>query len=189
VWEPHGVVVLAGPGGNGGGGLVAARHLINRGRAVHVVLAAPAERFAPVPAHQLDILRRMGADVRDAGTRSPGVSADLVIDAVLGYSLTGDPREPAAGLIRWTYDLRCPVLSLDLPSGLDATTGVPAEPCVAATATMTLALPKTGLLSAAGARQAGRLYLADVSVPRAVYERMGIEVGLLFGARTVEVIG
>lgn len=154
-------------------------------RAVRVVLAAPAERFAPVPAHQLDILTRMGADVTDAEPRSPSVSADLVIDALLGYSLTGDPREPAAGLIRWANDCQSPVLSLDTPSGLDVTTGIPAEPCVTATATMTLALPKTGLLSAPGARQAGTLYLADISVPRAVYERMGIDVGPVFSTRTI----
>jgi NAD(P)H-hydrate epimerase len=62
-FAPRRVLVLAGPGGNGGGGLVAARHLANRGRDVHVVLAKPAALLGAVPAHQLDILTRMGLPI------------------------------------------------------------------------------------------------------------------------------
>ena len=102
---------------------------------------------------------------------------DLVIDALLGYSLAGDPREPVATLIRWVNEQPAPVLSLDTSSGLDVTSGVPAQPCVVAVATLTLALPKSGLLHAP---QVGRLYPADISVPPALYRRMGIEVGDLF---------
>jgi hypothetical protein len=93
---------------------------------------------------------------------------DLIVDALIGYSLTGDPAEPFACLIRWANAQPAPVLSLDTPSGLDVTTGVPARPCVRATATLTLALPKTGL---PGAREAGHLYLADISVPPLLYRR------------------
>lgn len=80
-------------------------------------------------------------------------------------------------MIRWANAQTDPVLSLDTPSGLDVTTGLAADPCVAATATMTLALPKTGLL---GPEQVGQLYLADISVPRTLYERMDIDVGPVF---------
>jgi NAD(P)H-hydrate epimerase len=181
---PRRVVVLAGPGGNGGGGLVAARHLVNRGRAVHVVLSAPQARLGPVPAHQLDILRRMGVPISTAP--APGVDAlgepDLIIDALIGYGLAGDPTEPAAHLIRWADAHPAPVLSLDTPSGLDVTTGRAARPCVHAAATLTLALPKTGLL---GAREVGRLHLADISVPPLLYQEMGIEVGDLFARSSV----
>jgi NAD(P)H-hydrate epimerase len=184
VFGPPRVLVLAGPGGNGGGGLVAARHLANRGRQVRVVLATQAERLAAVPRHQLDILTRMGVPVAVAArlddlpsTLHAHGDVDLVIDALLGYSLSGDPREPVASLIRWINEQSAPVLSLDTPSGLDVTSGVPAEPCVLATATLTLALPKTGLLRAP---QVGQLHLADISVPPVLYRRLGIEVGDLF---------
>ena len=172
VFGPRRVVVLAGAGGNGGGGLVAARHLSNRGHEVRVVLDRPADRLGGVPAHQLDILTRMGVPVTD----DPG-PADVVVDALIGYSLVGDPTGRAADLIDWANEQSAPVLSLDTPSGLDVTTGVTARPCVTATATLTLALPKTGLLDAP---EAGRLYLADISVPPLVYRRMGIDVGDLF---------
>ena len=188
-FAPARVVVLAGHGGNGGGGLVAARHLANRGLAVHVVLAGPAAQLTPVPAHQLDILYRMQVPVSAVSATGPVSAAldpvgdvDLIVDALIGYSLQGDPTEPTAGLIRWANAHPAPVLSLDTPSGLDVTTGVAGHPCVRADATLTLALPKTGLLCT---REVGRLYLADISVPPLVYRRMGIKVGDPFGAAPV----
>ena len=69
------------------------------------------------------------------------------------------------------------MLALDTPSGLDLTTGAAATPAVWATATLTLALPKVGLLDAPSV---GELYLADISVPSLVYQRMGIAVPELF---------
>lgn len=175
VFDPRTVVILAGRGGNGGGGLVAARHLANRGRAVRVVLGAGEGDMSPVPAHQLDILHRMGASIV---SDPPG--ADVVVDALIGYSLRGDPAGRTAELIEWANRQAAPVLSLDAPSGLDVTTGLAGDPCVRASATLTLALPKAGLLVAR--EHVGRLYLADISVPRLVYERMGLQVGDVFSA-------
>ncbi len=180
VFAPASVAVLAGRGGNGGGGLVTARHLHNRGIAVTASPAGDESELAPVTLHQLDIVRRMGVP----STFEPS-EADLVVDALIGYSLRSDPTGRAAELIDWANGQRAPVLSLDTPSGLDVTTGRVGSPCITATATMTLALPKAGLLVAP--RQVGRLYLADISVPRLVYERMGLRVGEPFaGAAVVE---
>jgi len=165
---PRAVTVLAGPGGNGGGGLVAARHLANHAVDVSVVLSS-LDQIGEVPRHQLDIVERMGVAV----TEEPPES-DLVLDALLGYSLQGDPRGRAAELIGWSLDQSAPVCSLDTPSGLDVTTGEPRTPCVRATATLTLALPKVGLARAPSC--VGELYLADISVPPFVYERIGIHV-------------
>jgi NAD(P)H-hydrate epimerase len=167
LWTPGHLVVLAGPGGNGGGGLVAARHLANRGVRVTVSLAAAPGRLAPVPAHQLDILHRMRVPVA-----SEPPEADLVLDAVLGYSLHGDPTGRAAELIVWANGMGAPVLALDTPSGLDVTTGATATPCVRATATLTLAAPKRGLLRAP--EVVGDLYLGDISVPPTVYRDLGL---------------
>jgi len=168
------VLVLCGTGGNGGGGLVAARHLVNAGADVFVRLSSEPSRLTPVPAQQHAILTRMGVQV-DIGAAAP-VHANLVVDAVLGYSLTGAPRGLAAELI--AVPLEAPVLSLDVPSGLELSTGSVHEPHITATATLTLAAPKHGLAHPV----AGDLYLADISVPAAVYERIGVAYQSPFGA-------
>jgi len=113
--------------------------------------------------------------------------ADLVIDGLIGYSLKGAPRGAAADLIRWANGQGAPVLSLDIPSGLDATTGIAFTPCVRGTATMTLALPKEGLRAADAGQYVGELYLADISVPPALYASpsLRIEVGPLFAKEDV----
>ena len=170
-FSPGSVTVLAGPGGNGGGGLVAARHLVNRGCEVQVVLSER-DRLTPVPAHQADILTRMGVTIASSAS-----TADLVNDALIGYSLRGDPAGTAAELITWANDQAAPILALDTPSGLDLTTGAAGTPAVWAAATLTLALPKVGLLDAPNA---GELSRADISVPSVVYQRMGIAVPPLF---------
>src|SRR5215471_5195978 len=93
-----------------------------------------------------DILTRMGVTIASRPS-----TADLVIDALIGYSLRGDPAGPAAELISWANDNAAPVLALDTPSGLDLTTGAAGTPAVWATVTLTLALPKVGLLDAPSA--------------------------------------
>ena len=176
-FRPARVIVLAGPGGNGGGGMAAARHLANRGVDVQVALSRPAEEYRGVPAHQLAILERMEIPLGDTPT-----PAALIVDALIGYSLRGDPRGTTSDLIEWANDAAAPVLSLDTPSGLNVTTGEAATPCIEAVATMTLALPKVGLLEA---HQVGELWLADISVPPSVYEAFDLEVGNLFVHDTV----
>jgi len=177
-FRPASVIVLAGPGGNGGGGLVAARHLANRGVEVDVALSRPIDEFDGVPSRQLAILEQMRIPLAHGAV----TSADLVLDALIGYSLRGDPRGDTRDLIDWANESGTPVLSLDTPSGLDVTTGEAATPCIGATATMTLALPKVGLLEAP---QVGDLWLADISVPPSVYRAFGIEIGNLFAEDTI----
>ena len=138
-----------------------------------VSLSRPAGEFAGVPAHQLAILEKMHVPVVEGVV----ADSDLILDALIGYSLRGDPRGVTRDLIKRTNQSGSPVLSLDTPSGLNVTSGEAANPCIAATATMTLALPKLGLLKAP---QVGELWLADISVPPSVYEAFGMEVGNLF---------
>lgn len=180
--DAHGkrVIVLAGSGGNGGGVLAAARHLHNWGASLEVVLAQPARAMKPVPKRQLAILRRMGVAVSDVPDSD--MRRDLVIDGLIGYSLKGAPSGSVADLIRWANGARAPVLAMDVPSGLDATTGVAYNPAIEASATLTLALPKTGLMAAGAASYAGELYLADIGIPPALYARpeFGLDAGPLF---------
>jgi NAD(P)H-hydrate epimerase len=178
--EPRGksVTVLAGPGGNGGGVLVAARRLANWGADVSVIIASP--NLTPVPAHQLGILRHMGVGVRAADAVADLHPPAAVLDGLIGYSLRGAPRGPTADLIRWANDRSERVLALDVPSGMDAGTGAALDPTVRAAATLTLALPKHGLREPAAAHWTGELYLADISVPPGLYARLGLDVGPIF---------
>ena len=176
------VTVLAGTGGNGGGALVCARHLQNYGARVSVYITKADADFTPVPAHQLGILRRMQIPIAQAGAIDTAVAPDLIVDGLIGYSLKGAPRGAAGDLIRWANDQNAPILALDAPSGVDATTGVVFDPAIKAAATMTLALPKAGLRAPRVAVQAGELFLADISVPPELYATptLNLTVGHLF---------
>ncbi len=181
--DPRGcrIRVLAGRGGNGGGALVAARRLAGWGARVEVSLVAPASAMTTVPASQAAILERIGVPVSVGSPRgAPPERPAVVIDGVLGYSMRGAPRGAAAELIRWAHGQDAPVVSLDVPSGVDSTTGEVPGVAVRALATVTLALPKTGLLTADASGWVGELYLADIGVPPALYRPMGLEVGPLF---------
>lgn len=169
------VRVLAGAGGNGGAGLVAARHLAVAGARVDVWLGVAADRLGPVPSAQHRILERIGVPIT-FGSRD-AADPDLVLDALLGYGQTGHPRGEAAHLISWAAGRR--VLSLDVPSGLELETGRLLEPHVRAEATLTLALPKEGLRNRVVA--VGDLFVADISVPPLVYEKLGVPYVSPFG--------
>jgi NAD(P)H-hydrate epimerase len=178
------IVVLAGRGGNGGGGMAAARRLFNWGADVAVILGQEPEELQGAPAHQLAILGKIGVPVHGPGHGGPDGtilrSANLILDALIGYSLRGAPREPLASLIRAANAAGRPVLALDLPSGLDGDSGAASEPTIRAAATLTLALPKVGLVQPAARAWVGELYVADISVPEVVYQRLGLRVGPIF---------
>lgn len=166
----HGpVVVLAGTGGNGGGGICAARHLANRG-VDSIVIVSDEARLGDVPQVQLDIYRATPGTISDLSELDDFVPA-LVIDAVIGYSIEGAARGRALDLIEWSLLTKAEVLSLDVPSGMDATTGRSEGAHVLASRTLTLALPKTGL-----GQIEGDLVLADLGIPASVYPRVGVEV-------------
>lgn len=181
------VVALIGPGNNGGGGLVAARHLVNAGASVVVALAAAPPLRNETPEHQRRILERMGVPGSDRAAAPDDLSelldsADLLLDALLGYSGQGAPREPIASFIRAASAAPASRLALDLPSGLDGDSGEPNGPTMRADATLTLAWPKRGLLMNAARTYVGELFLADISIPAAIYRAIGVESGTLFAS-------
>lgn len=182
--DPRGrrVVVLAGKGGNGGGALVCARRLHAWGATTEIVLSSDPDDLAPIPAHQLDILQKMGLPIRSGGELPGPDATDLIVDGLIGYSQIGDPRGAVATLIEWANESDAPVLSLDVPSGLDATTGALGNPVIQATATLTLALPKDGLRASGVEDSVGELYLADIGVPPELYRgpTLGLNVGPIF---------
>ena len=181
------IVALIGPGNNGGGGLAAARHLANAGASVVVALVGEPPLPNEAPERQRRILERMGIPSSDHATALDDLpvllgSADLILDALLGYSGRGAPREPIASFIRAANATTAPRLALDLPSGLDGDSGLPTDPTLQATATLTLAWPKLGLLAPTAQPFVGELFLADISIPAAIYRAIGVESGTLFAS-------
>jgi len=169
------VLVMAGTGGNGGGALVAARRLLQWGANVSVMTTKPDEAYSGVPAHQLEILRRLGVEILSSELPATETKPNIILDGLVGYSLKGAPRGRAADLMAWANESDSPVLALDTPSGLDSTTGEAHATTIVAAATMTLALPKAGLLTADAKAFVGELYLSDIGVPDWVYRKLGRE--------------
>lgn len=172
--------VVAGGGGNGGGGLACSRHLATRNRLNGVVCDRPASEYTDPPATHLSLVETSGAEIVDA-TSEPAKAkatireADSVVDALIGYGLSGAPRGIASELIA-AMESTAQIVSLDVPSGIDATTGEAAGAVVTPTTTVTLALPKTGLTAVGG-----ELLCADLGIPPAVYEAAGISYANPFG--------
>ena len=187
--DPRGkrVVVLAGHGGNGGGAMVCARRLSNWGATVDVHLTRDPPDFKGIPAQQLGILSRMQLAITLPGEFSEqpeSAQVDLVVDGLIGYSLSGAPHGAAATLIRWANEQPAPILALDAPSGLDTATAKVFDPAINATATLALALPKKGLNPQC--EHVGELYLADISVPPELYENaFELVIGPLFAQSDV----
>jgi NAD(P)H-hydrate epimerase len=172
------VSVIAGYGNNGGDGLVAARHLSTWGCGVRVLVLASEARVTGIVAEHVMSARNCGVDVVvDASpTAVQGVIAhsDLIIDAILGTGLHSAPRDPQADAIRAISDSVVPVLSVDVPSGLDASTGEAFEPTVRAAMTCTLTAMKRGLRRRAGPRQAGEIWVADIGMPAVAWRQAGL---------------
>ena len=179
-WRDARILVLAGIGGNGGGGVCAARHLANRGADVTVVsIRRPAEADGAL-GQQLLALAEAPARLLSWDAAYDAAEADLIIDAVIGYGLDGAPRARQMALIRASDAIGVPVLSLDIPSGIEADSGDSPGVAVRPARTLTLALPKVGLTE----ENSGELWLADLGIPPGVYARAGIAFEPIFGRET-----
>ena len=192
--NPRNVVIACGLGNNGGGGMVVARHLSNHGFNVTVVLSGSETKLKSIPLKQWNILKNLPVGMIVANSSDTlGIfhDADLIIDAIIGYGLHGELRGIPAHVIHEILNSQNQkVLSLDSPSGLNTTTGeFNEELCIKAYATMTLALPKTGLIQEDAKECVGKLYVADISVPPDLYKEIGFGSQQLFeNNSTIEVV-
>ena len=158
------VVVLAGPGNNGGDALVCARRLRERGLAVVVV--ASGRPYAQADAAQaLRALERTDVPIADT---PPSDAPALIVDGLFGVGLSRAPGEPWASWIAWANAGHAPILALDVPSGLDAATGVASAATIRASATATFIALKPGLLTCDGPDHCGEISVHPLGVERDV---------------------
>ncbi|HCU99616.1 MAG TPA: NAD(P)H-hydrate epimerase [Dehalococcoidia bacterium] len=170
----------------GAAGLCAVRHLDNWGVQAEPLLSEVESQMSFVTQRHLQILAEAGiAEPADRDTSEHTAEdhvrqADLVVDALVGYGLEGAPTGLAAAVTEIAAVAARPVLALDIPTGVNGDTGSISSPAVEATTTLVFDLPKTGQLDPACANHVGELYLADLGIPRAAYERCGISIRGLF---------
>ncbi len=184
----HRVVVLAGKGNNGGDGLVAARHLREAGVDVAVLLLQGEEALAGDAAAALHAAAEAGVPLRVLATESSEelaallASADLIVDAIFGTGFRGPATGLAGAVIAAANRSGKPIVAVDVPSGLEVDSGRVVEPVIHATATVTMGLPKIGLLLYPGAEAAGDLHVADLGYPPALVDDAAISTQLVTAA-------
>jgi NAD(P)H-hydrate epimerase len=166
------VLVVCGRGNNGGDGLCAARHLVNAGATVRTYLLARDVDMTGDAATNLRALRASNTEVdnivgaSDAAVRGMTSAADLIVDAIFGTGFQGPAMGIPARAIEAINDSGVAVVAVDVPSGLDADTGRVEGPCVRATVTVTMGLPKLGMALYPGAAHCGEIVVADLGIPR-----------------------
>ncbi|MBD3313116.1 NAD(P)H-hydrate epimerase [Candidatus Woesearchaeota archaeon] len=173
IFRPKTATVLVGPGNNGADGLVAARYLHNKGVDVEVVLSLDPGDLSDVGAQHLDTLKILGIPVK----QSIGKRPDLFIDCLLGYSTSGAPYGRVAEIMGEATVLETPVLSCDVPSGFELSTGQWHKPAFEGAVCITLGMPKKGMANNPGIK---KLLVGDLGIPPEAYKSIGIDVPNLF---------
>lgn len=177
-WRKGPILILSGPGNNGGDGFVAARYLAKAGAEVAAVLVSSSAEPSTLDAkrnwNRLDRAARVsrihvstGLDLKVLGKDID--RASIVVDALLGTGVRGELRDPirsAVELVLAARKAKVPVVAVDTPTAVDLTSGDPSEPVVRADLTVTFHRPKTGLLTRRGAALAGKVLVAPIGIPR-----------------------
>ncbi|XZO07072.1 NAD(P)H-hydrate epimerase [Weissella paramesenteroides] len=156
------VLVIAGLGNNGGDGIAVTRMLAQKGVNVDLLLLGDEHRATPNTAKQLDITRKYGImphnRVRDFRHYT------VIVDALFGAGLSKPVPVKLGEIIKRVNAANIPVVSIDIPSGLNATSGAILGSAIRASATVTFAYPKKGLLQNEGLKRAGNIYVKDIGV-------------------------
>ena len=183
-WDARAVLLFAGKGNNGGDAIVAARHLAGAGCQPTLILLCRRDELQGDP--QIHFQRLVGGvqvlempgmeKMREIVTETEPA---VVIDGLLGTGLRGEVREPYAEAIRFINQLALPVIAIDIPSGLDSDTGETRGICVRADVTLTMGLPKIGLLQPAATDLVGKIRVADIGFPSQFVEEIETDVELL----------
>jgi hydroxyethylthiazole kinase-like uncharacterized protein yjeF len=184
--ESDRVALLCGTGANGGDGFAVARHLENRGVVPVVVVIGDRGAIRGDAQTNLVICERLGIpiyEIREASevesVLAHAADADLVVDAIFGTGLNRAPSGIQADVIRAIVELRIPVLAVDLPSGANASSPEPFDPCVLAEVTVTFAAPKLCHVFEPAALYCGEVIVADISIPERAIEDEAVSLALI----------
>lgn len=170
------VCVVCGAGNNGGDGFVAARHLMDFGMRINVHLVGNKKKLSQDAGIQYRILQKLGCRIHVSTGISMSLkkgltAADLVVDAVFGVGLNRTLKVPYADVVETINRLARYVIAVDVPSGLDATTGRIYGLCVEADRTVTFSMPKTGFYKNEGPRYTGKITVAGIGIPKKLLNR------------------
>jgi NAD(P)H-hydrate epimerase len=180
------MAIVVGPGNNGGDGLVIARHILQRGGLPLVFLLVKPEKLNGDAAVNLEIVRHLEiplfiiddpAKIKTLANSLP--DCDLIVDAIFGTGLTRKPGGHYAAAIETINAAGCPVVSVDLPSGLNSDTGRPVGATVRATLTATCGVAKPGLFIGDGAHHAGIVVIIDICLPPQALAETDLQIELL----------
>jgi len=177
--------IFCGTGSNGGDGFAVARHLENRGVVPTVIVVGDRSRIAGDAATNLAVCERLLIpiyDVRDSesldGALIRAANADLVVDAIFGTGLDRAPGGIHAETIRALNELTLPIVAVDLPSGANASSATPFEPCINAALTVTFAAPKICHIFEPAAMQCGEVMVADISIPAVAVDEQNVTLSI-----------
>ncbi len=180
------IAVLCGSGNNGGDGFVVARHLLNHGARVKIYLLVPEEKVKGDALLNLNAARQFGVPIQVITSEDElnAVALELkhvglIIDALLGTGASGEVKGLFAGIIDIINSLAIPIIAIDIPSGLDADTGMSLGHTVQATITVTFGLPKIGLTIPPGIKYTGKLLVANIGFPKELLTQESIKINLL----------
>jgi len=168
------VCIFCGTGNNGGDGYVIARHLLNSGFSVTVAICGDRNKIKGDAKINLDILERLGQPIEQLNLKSGDIAgrvkaftagADMLVDALFGTGLSGQLSDEYKQLIESINGRNCPVLAVDIPSGLDCDTGEPLGAAIRADYTVTFVAVKKGFTSESTAPQyTGEIFVASIGV-------------------------
>jgi len=155
------VLIVCGVGNNGGDGLVAARHLLNAGVKVEVLIVGKLAKLKPDPKTNYTTFKKMGAA---KFIRRLPKQCNLIIDSLFGIGLNSEVKEPYARIIDQMNKSKKPILAVDVPSGLNADTGKVLGIAVKAKKTVTFVAAKKGFFLKQGPKYCGKIIVCDIGI-------------------------
>jgi NAD(P)H-hydrate epimerase len=167
------VCIFCGTGNNGGDGYVIARHLLNSGFEAVVVLCGDRHKVKGDAKINLDILDKLGQSIEQLNLDDGNIpgrvktfvgGADMLVDGIFGTGLSGQLSDAYKQLIESINSQRCPILAVDIPSGLDCDTGEPLGAAVRASYTVTFVAVKKGFVTAKASAYTGEIFVASIGV-------------------------
>jgi ADP-dependent NAD(P)H-hydrate dehydratase / NAD(P)H-hydrate epimerase len=189
------IFVFAGKGNNGGDAFTVARHVFNNGARVRVYIAADIRGITGDAGINLNIIKKMGVEILQlaekeqlAALRDSLKTSDIIVDGILGTGFKGSLTGIVKDLVEVLNISPAPIISIDIPTGVNGETGSVQGSCIKAERTVTFGLPKLGLIIHPGCEYTGEVIVADIGIPSEVFNSMDININLISGSLVSKLI-